>query len=295
MSKTEEQPRFRLGRGLAALLADTTAQMPAETEAGRHMVPLESIRPNPRNPRHRFEDAELDDLAASIREKGILQPIIVRQTDRNGTYEIIAGERRYRAAQRAQLREVPVVVVEADDREALELAIIENVQRSDLNAIEEARGYERLSGEFGYSHTELARAIGKSRSHVANTVRLLRLPEPVSALVESGQLSAGHARALLAVNKPEAVAKRIVEQGWTVRDVEQLAQRQQEQSAPSSDTVEVMPAKRRTNGEAAAIAEELSNVLGLAVTLDHRGTGGELRIRYRTMEQLHALCRQLRS
>jgi ParB family transcriptional regulator, chromosome partitioning protein len=295
MTKAEEQPRSRLGRGLAALLADTTAQMPPERDVGRHTVPLDAIRPNPRNPRYRFEDAELDDLAASVREKGILQPIIVRPADRDGAFEIIAGERRYRAAQRAGLHEVPVVVVKADDREALELAIIENVQRSDLNAMEEARGYDRLSGEFGYSHAELARAIGKSRSHVANTVRLLKLPEPVGALVESGHLSAGHARALLAINKPEAVAKRIVDQGWTVRDVEQLAQRQQEKSAATSGSVEVLPARKKANGEAAAIAEELSNVLGLAVTLDHRGTGGELRIRYRSMEQLHALCRQLRS
>lgn len=293
----EDQPRSRLGRGLAALLADTSAQMPSgDIREERTRASLDQLRPNPRNPRHSFDDAELDDLAASIREKGILQPIIVRRSPgQTGLYEIIAGERRFRAAQRAGLRDVPVITVEATDKEALELAIIENVQRADLNAIDEARGYERLSAEFGYSHTDLAKAIGKSRSHVANTVRLLKLPEAVSGMVTSGRLSAGHARALLAFDKPEPVARRIVEQGLNVRDVEQLAQRRQARLRERSGIVDVLPAKSPAIDEAAAIGEELSNVLGLAVTLDHRGTSGELRIRYKTMEQLHVLCRQLRS
>ena len=267
-----------------------------EASAERTRVALDLLRPNPRNPRGSFGESDLEDLAASIREKGILQPIIVRRLggDSDG-YEIIAGERRFRAAQRAGLREVPIVAVEANDKEALELAIIENVQRADLNAMDEARGYERLSAEFGYSHTELAKVIGKSRSHVANTVRLLKLPDSVGGLVVSGQLTAGHARALLAFEKPETVAQRIVAQGLNVREVEQLAQREQDKRERIGD-VEVLPARRpNRGGEAAAIAEELSNVLGLAVTLDHRGTRGELRIRYTTMEQLHALCRQLRS
>ena len=287
----EDQPRSRLGRGLAALLADTTAQMPG-VDRERLTVKTETLRPNPRNPRGHFDAANLDDLAASVREKGILQPIIVRPVGgATPAYEIIAGERRWRAARQAQLAEVPITVVEASDKEALELAIVENVQRTDLNAIEEARGYERLSAEFGYGQGDLAKVIGKSRSHVANTIRLLKLPTKVSGMVEEGQISAGHARALLAFEDPEPIARRIVEQGLNVREVEQLAQRHA--SKPSA----APPAPARSaaaSREAAAIAEELSQVLGLAVSLDHRGASGEVRIRYTTLEQLHALCRRLK-
>lgn len=289
----EDQPRSRLGRGLAALLSDTTAQMPAAGDGSdRFLVRTEALRPNPRNPRHSFVQTELDDLAASIREKGILQPILVRQVEGvRDAYEIIAGERRWRAAQQAKVTEVPVLVVRASDQEALELAVIENVQRADLNAIDEARGYERLGSEFGYSQTDLAKVIGKSRSHVANTIRLLKLPEGVSAMVVAGSLTAGHARALLAFDDPEPVARRIVEQGLNVRDVEQLAQRRLDRlanrDAPRPSEV------RDRDGD--AIAAELSHVLGLTVTLDHRGAGGELRIRYKTLEQLKSLCSRLRS
>ena len=294
----EDGTRPRLGRGLAALLADTSAQMPAMAEAvrDRTRLPTGVLEPNPRNPRHNFDGAELDDLAASIREKGILQPILVRPSaGAHNRYEIIAGERRWRAAQQAGLAEVPVVVVAASDSEALELAIIENVQRADLNAIEEARGYERLSHEFGYSQSDLARVIGKSRSHVANTVRLLKLPEPVSRMVSGGQLSAGHARALLAFDDPEPVARRVVQRGLNVREVELLAQRHTEKQAGQG--IDVLPPKKpRRSQEAVAVAEELSTLLGLSVSLDHKGPGGgELRIRYATLEQLHSLCRQLRS
>ena len=294
----DDQPRSRLGRGLAALLADTSAQMPAnDATGGQPRVATASLRPNPRNPRHSFNDGDLADLAASIREKGILQPIIVRRTrEGDGTFEIIAGERRWRAARMAELAEVPVAIVEATDKEALELAIIENVQRADLNAIDEARGYARLSEDFGYTQTELARVIGKSRSHVANAVRLLKLPAPISEMVVTGALTAGHARALLAFDNPEPIARRIVDKGLNVRDVELLAQKQQDHATERSGTVELMPAaKARRSGEAAAIAEELSNVLGLPVTLDHKGGSGELRIRYNTLEQLHGLCRHLKS
>ena len=297
MSMVDDHPRPRLGRGLAELLADTTAQMPApETGREQMRVPIAALGANPRNPRHAFDTAELEDLAASIREKGILQPILVRPLrGAVNRYEIIAGERRWRAAQLAEQTDVPVIVVQASDREALELAIIENVQRSDLSAIEEARGYERLSEEFGYSHADLAKVIGKSRSHVANMVRLLKLPEPVSRMVMAGSLTAGHARALLAFDDPEPVARRIIDHGMNVREVELLAQRHQDKQAAAA-TVEVLPTKKpRRSGEALAIAEELSNILGLSVTLDHRGSSGELRIRYNTLEQLHGLCRQLRS
>ena len=294
----EDGTRPRLGRGLAALLADTSAQMPAPSEAvrDRTRLPTGMLEPNPRNPRHNFDSAELDDLAASIREKGILQPILVRPSaGAHNRYEIIAGERRWRAAQQAGLAEVPVVVVAASDSEALELAIIENVQRADLNAIEEARGYERLSHEFGYSQSDLARVIGKSRSHVANTVRLLKLPEPVSRMVSGGQLSAGHARALLAFDDPEPVARRVVQRGLNVREVELLAQRHTDKQAGQGIAV-LPPKKPRRSQEAVAVAEELSTLLGLSVSLDHKGpAGGELRIRYATLEQLHGLCRQLRS
>ena len=218
----EEQGRSRLGRGLAALIGDVGDEIGAmERARGQRKVPVEFLRPSARNPRRLFDDAELDDLTASVRERGILQPIIVRAfPGMLDAYEIIAGERRWRAAQRAGLHEVPVIQVEANDREALEIAIVENVQRADLNAIEEAAGYERLIAEFDYTQNDLAKVIGKSRSHVANTLRLSKLPEPVRQMVSEGAVSAGHARALLSVSDPEQVAKRIVEQGLTGRDIE---------------------------------------------------------------------------
>ncbi|MGD9659470.1 MAG: ParB/RepB/Spo0J family partition protein, partial [Methylocystis sp.] len=216
-----EDSRRRLGRGLAALLGDAAADAaPAERPRGPRKAPIEFLRANPRNPRTSFGEEDLAELTASIREKGVIQPIVVRViAGVADAYEIIAGERRWRAAQMAGLCDVPVVIHEADDKEALELAIIENVQRADLNAIEEAKGYERLGAEFGYAHGEIAKIIGKSRSHIANTIRLLNLPEAAKKLVSEGAISAGHARALLAVADPAAVARRIVEQGLTVRDV----------------------------------------------------------------------------
>ncbi len=289
MSMTDEQPRSRLGRGLAALLADTSAQIPANDGTGRLVVPITTLHPNPRNPRVSFDVGDLDDLVASVREKGILQPIIVRALPgAAGAYEIIAGERRWRAAGQAKLAEVPVVVVKANDQEALELAIVENVQRADLNAMEEARGYERLSAEFGYAATDLAKVIGKSRSHVANTIRLLKLPPSVGAMVEAGHLTAGHARALLAFEDPEPIARRVVERGLNVREVEQLARRAADKAAQPA------PRKPKLSREAAAIAEELSRALGLSISLTHTGSAGELRIRYKSMEQLKALCDRLR-
>ena len=216
-----EENRPRLGRGLAALIGDSAPEHAARMmAAGQRRIPIEFIRPNPKNPRRSFDDGQLAELADSIREKGVLQPIIVRANPRTAdAYEIIAGERRWRAAQKAGIHDVPVVVVVADDKQALEIAIIENVQRSDLNAIEEGLGYEQLASDYSYSHSDLARIIGKSRSHIANTLRLLKLPAPLHEMVRSGQISAGHARALLAVDDPESVAKRILAEGLTVRDV----------------------------------------------------------------------------
>ena len=221
-ARIENRPR--LGRGLAALLGGANPQH-SETARGARQTPIEFLRPNPRNPRKRFDDAELDELSASIKERGIIQPVVVRAIPGVAdAYEIIAGERRWRAAQRAGLHDIPVIVVEAGDREALEIAIVENVQRADLNALEEAAGYAQLGADYGYSHGDIARVVGKSRSHVANTFRLTNLPEHTRTLLAGGQISAGHARALLAVADPNALADRIVAEGLTVRDVERFGE-----------------------------------------------------------------------
>ena len=283
----DEPARARLGRGLAALLADPG--VPPNPSDGRdhRAVPVEFLRPNPRNPRRRFEAEDLADLAESIRAKGILQPIIVRAIPNvAGSFEIIAGERRWRAAQIAALTDVPVIVVEADDREALAFAIIENVQRADLNAIEEATAYERLGRDFAYSQTELSAVIGKSRSHVANTLRLLKLPAPVIELVASGTISAGHARALLACADPSATAARIVAEGLTVRDVEAVAQREADASKPQD---EARVRRQPPSAESRALAAEFSAALGLAVRHRRRGEEHELRIRVASDEELKRL------
>ncbi len=295
----DEGGRPRLGRGLAALIADSSAQMPAPASPearDRRRVGIRDLRPNPRNPRRSFAEEDLDDLASSIREKGVIQPILVRPAPGGeGGFEIIAGERRWRAAGAAGLADVPVVVVEVDDKGALELAIIENVQRADLNAIEEARGYERLAREFGYSQTDLARIIGKSRSHVANMLRLLKLPQSVEAMVVEGAISAGHARALLGFEDPESVALKIVARGLNVRDVERLAQAHH-RAAPAASPPAPAPGKKPHHapaGDAKALARRLAAVLGLAVEIEARGAGGEIRIRYGTHDELESLCRQL--
>jgi len=291
----EEAARSRLGRGLAALIGDVGEEIGAvERARGQRRVPIEFLRPNPRNPRKSFADGELQELADSIRERGIIQPIIVRTIPGLAdVYEIIAGERRWRAAQRAGLHDAPVLLVEADDKAALEIAIIENVQRADLNAMEEAAGYERLIEEFAYSQSDLAQVIGKSRSHVANTLRLLKLPPAIQALLNDGTLSAGHARALLAVTDPETVARRIVAQGLTVRDVERVAQNEAKGGAAASSRPK-RRAMQPKDPDTRALEQALEEVLGLSVSIDHRGEGGELCIRYRTLEQLDAVCKRLR-
>jgi ParB family chromosome partitioning protein len=287
-----EEPRRRLGRGLAALLGDAGEESPAERPRGQRKVPIEFLRPNPRNPRSQFGETELADLASSIREKGIIQPIIVRAIPSVAdAYEIIAGERRWRAAQAVGLTDVPVVLAEADDKEALELAIIENVQRADLNAIEEARGYERLAAEFGYAQGDIARIIGKSRSHVANMLRLLNLPEAAKALVRDGLISAGHARALLALDNPDAVARRIVEEGMTVRDVEALAQ-----AAAADGSAAVASGKKNKfekDADTRALEKTLHDALGMTVDIRNQGERGEIRVRYESLDQLDAICRLL--
>ncbi|MDB5590212.1 ParB/RepB/Spo0J family partition protein [Enterovirga sp.] len=291
-------PRARLGRGLAALIGDfDDGVASSERPSGAKQVPVEFLKRNPRNPRTTFSEAELEDLTASIRERGIIQPIIVRSLNQlPGAFEIIAGERRWRAAQRAGLHEVPVVVVEADDRLALELAIIENVQRSDLNALEEARGYQHLIDEHGYTQADLGTTLGKSRSHIANTLRLLKLPDSVRDLISRGELSAGHGRALLAVPDPEVVARRVVDRGLTVRDVERLGR---EPVGEGEDgTRPARPGRpRQTKAEdvdARALERDLEEMLGLVVQIDSRGEEGRLTIRYRSLDQLDALCRALK-
>ncbi|MBV9633117.1 MAG: ParB/RepB/Spo0J family partition protein [Methylobacteriaceae bacterium] len=286
----EQLARSRLGRGLAALIGDTGDEVAAiERSRGQRRVPIGFLRPNPRNPRKNFDDDELEDLANSIRQRGIIQPMLVRTIPRTpDVYEIIAGERRWRAAQRAGLHEVPVILVEAGDKEALEIAIIENVQRADLNPLEEALGYEQLMSEFSYSQNDLARVIGKSRSHVANMLRLLKLPQDVRVLLSAGDITAGHARALLSVTAPEHVARRIVDQGLTVRDVERIAQRDQQHPA-----TEAPKEPKQKDADTQALERSLSDALGLVVAVHHRGEGGEMRIRYKSIEQLEALCKRL--
>lgn len=287
-----DDSRRRLGRGLATLLGDAATDAPPVRPRGPRRAPIEFLRPNPRNPRTQFRESDLADLTASIREKGIIQPIVVRtMAGVENVYEIIAGERRWRAAQAAGLIDVPVVIQEADDKEALELAIVENVQRADLNAIEEAKGYERLAAEFGYSQTEIAKIIGKSRAHVANTLRLLNLPEATRKLLSEGAISAGHGRALLAVDHPDAVARRIVEEGLTVRDIESLGKAPR---APETKSAKPSPkAGVGKDADTRAMEKLLSNALGMRVSIRHHGEGGEIGVRYETLDQLDALCQLL--
>ncbi|ALA17297.1 MULTISPECIES: ParB/RepB/Spo0J family partition protein [unclassified Chelatococcus] len=290
----DDPARSRLGRGLAALIGEVGEDFgdAGRGPRGQRAVPIEFLRPNPRNPRKVFDDEALDELANSIRERGLIQPIVVRAVPNLvDVFEIVAGERRWRGAQRAGLHEVPVVVIEADDRLALEIAIIENVQRADLNPIEEAVGYEQLMAEFQYSQNDLAQVIGKSRSHVANTLRLLRLPDSIKSKVNDGVLSAGHARALLSVSDPEAIAERVVAQGLNVRDVERIAQ--EEARGGEEPGRELRPRKEK-DPDTRALEQALEDVLGLAVSVEHKAQGGEVRIRYKTLEQLDALCRRLR-
>ncbi len=290
----EDGTRSRLGRGLAALIGDVGTETSVERPRGQRRVPTGSLRPNARNPRRAFSDAELDDLVASLRERGIIQPIIARAV--RGTvdaYEIIAGERRWRAAQRAGLHEVPVVIIEATDAEALQLAIIENVQRTDLNPLEEADGYRALMDEFGNSQDDIAKIIGKSRSHVANTLRLLKLPEPVKAYIHAGKLSAGHARMLVGQPNAEKLAEEIVARGLNVREVEALAREVGGNNAKGRAQGRKSRKRAAKNANLIALEKRISDTLGLAVSIDARERGGVLSIRYRSLDQLDAVLRRL--
>jgi ParB family chromosome partitioning protein len=287
------ESKRRLGRGLDALLGayPAEAEEAGSRDAGRRTVPIALIDRNPRNPRRDFPEVELDELAASLKKHGIVQPLVVRPVAGVAErYELIAGERRWRAAQRAGLHDVPVTVLDVSDREALELAIVENVQRTDLNPVEEARGYRALIEEFQYSQATLGETIGKSRVHVTNTLRLLKLPASVLAMLEGGTLSAGHGRALLSARDPEKLARLVVHQGLSVRETERLAQGPEE--GPRPKMVRRPPVR---NADIAALEKELSDLLGLKVELRHQESGrGELRIVYGGLEQLDLVCGKLR-
>jgi ParB family chromosome partitioning protein len=273
------------------LMGDVGAETQASERGARSQrkVPIEFVRANPRNPRKLFSDTELSELADSIRERGVIQPIVVRARGADH-YEIIAGERRWRASQRAGLHEIPVVVLDVSDAEALELAIIENVQRSDLNPLEEASGYLSLSNEYSHSQEDIAKIVGKSRSHIANTLRLLHLPEKVKAYINSGKLTAGHARMLVGQPNAEELADQIVDQGLNVRQVEAMAR--------DSGRAKAREGKRGgqsgKDANTEVLERRLADTLGLTVTIDHRSNGGgTLHVKYRTLEQLDDVVARL--
>ncbi len=286
----DEAARPRLGRGLAALIGDVgeDEQVSQSSKQGQRRVPIEFLRANLKNPRKSFAEEELQDLANSVREKGVLQPILVRAVQgANNVFEIIAGERRWRAAQLAKVHDVPVVVLQIDDREALEVAIVENVQRSDLNAMEEAAGYQALISNYQHTQDALAKIIGKSRSHIANTLRLLKLPDEVKQAVLDGKLTAGHARAIMSMDDPAGAMKRIIEGGLSVREAEALGQ--------SGATAKGKTGKSPRKDEDTTVLEKiLSDALGLTVDVAHKGPGGQVIIRYSSLEQLDEIARRLK-
>lgn len=289
---SDDLSKRRLGRGLAALIGEMDQPVPVgepqRAVSADRAIPIEFIARSQRNPRRHFDENELQDLASSIRQHGIVQPVVVRTIGVN-RYEIIAGERRWRAAQLAGFTDVPVIVRDVDDRTALELAIVENVQRSDLNPLEEAMGYEQLIAEHGYTQNDLGEIIGKSRSHVANSLRLLKLPDPVRDMLADGSLSAGHARALVSTSDPSGLARTIVSKGLSVRDAERLAQND---IKSQGDVLEKRPSAEK-DSDTVALERSLSDALGLDVKISHKGGSGQIRIGYRTLEQLEAVCRLL--
>jgi len=297
----DNNAKNRLGRGLAALIGDIDPNQETKAESTSPkadlLTPIEFVRANPNNPRRLFLDAELQDLANSIAEHGVVQPILVRTIQgedlAGAKYEIIAGERRWRAAQKAGLHEIPVLVREVADREALEIAIIENVQRSDLNPVEEAMGYQQLMDEYDYSQNELAQIIGKSRSHVANTLRLLKLPDEVRQMVADGALSAGHARALITSDNPTELAHTIIRDGLSVRQAESLSQDADHQRNRQSAS---QPSETVKNSDIVALETRLSDALGLKVLVSYKKNGsGDVKVYYKNLEQLDAVCRHLES
>jgi ParB family transcriptional regulator, chromosome partitioning protein len=279
--------RAPLGRGLAALFGEADARA-GERSGSVREIAIELIRPGAFQPRRRFDEAELEALAQSMREKGVLQPLLVRPTEgEEAAFELIAGERRWRAAQRAGLHQVPVLVRVLSDVEALEIALIENLQREDLTALEEAEAYRRLMQEFGRTHANLAEALGKSRSHVANTLRLLGLPEVVRRRLEEGALSAGHARALLAAEDPAALCVEVIRRGLNVRGTEQLVRRRVA-SRPTA-------MRKKRDADTVALEHDLARALGLKVTIESKVRGGVLTLHYSNLDQLDHLLTLLRA
>ena len=284
--KTE---RRGLGRGLSALMADVTPEEEARPRRPDLLVPIERVEPNPDQPRRDFSRDALEELAGSIREKGIIQPLIVRTNPRRpDSYEIVAGERRWRAAQIAQLHDIPVILRDVTDSELLELAIIENIQRADLNAMEEAAAYRQLMDRFGHTQEKIAEALGKSRSHIANLLRLLALPDLVQSWVREGKLTAGHARALITAENAVALARQVIDRGLSVRETEQL-------TSPNRKTPD-RPTRRAPEKDAdtRALEQDLSANLGMKVVIDHKGLdGGQVVLTYRTLDQLDEICQRL--
>lgn len=281
-----------LGRGLSALLDDmpsrsTPAEQDARSENGLRTVSLAVIAPHPGQPRRHFDEAALDELAQSIAEKGVLQPIIVRPQGEG--YQIIAGERRWRAAQRAQLHEIPVIVRDLDETATFELALIENIQRQDLNAIEEADAYRRLISEFGHTQEALGKLVGKSRSHVANLMRLLDLPEPVRHAVAEGRLTMGHARALITSDDPAGLAADIEKRGLSVRDAERLAKGAKPKAPAAEPPIEY----KSMDADIEALERHLADLMGLKVKIQHQGRSGNVTLSYASLDQLDLICQRL--
>jgi ParB family transcriptional regulator, chromosome partitioning protein len=284
----------RLGRGLAALIGDDVIESAIAVNAdnpavvtlatGLRQIPVELLVANPNNPRRVFAEEDIESLSRSLRDKGLLQPILVRP--KGDRYEIVAGERRWRAAQRASIHTVPVLIRDLDDRETLEIAIIENVQRADLNPLEEARAYKMLMDQYDYTQQQLADSIGKSRSHIANTMRLLQLPESVLNQVESGKLSAGHARAIVATENPQDLAEQIIKLGLSVRQAEDLTREQLERPKKKIGSIE-------KDADTRALESSVTAALGLKVTIDHKSPAGSLTISYKTLEQLELIAHRL--
>ncbi|RWR47333.1 ParB/RepB/Spo0J family partition protein [Sinirhodobacter ferrireducens] len=290
----EKKPERRgLGRGLSALMADVHLAPAAEPAAAPRraemFVPIENIEPNPDQPRRDFEPEALDELAASIREKGVIQPLIVRRHPRKeGQYEIVAGERRWRASQLAQLHELPVILREFTDNEVLEVAIIENIQRADLNPLEEALSYRALMDRFGHTQEKVAEALSKSRSHIANLLRLLNLPDEVQGMLRAGQLSAGHARAMITAPDPVKLARDTVLKGLSVRDVERLAKKS---VTPPGEGAPKPRRPSEKDADTRALEGDLSASVGMKVSIDHKGSeGGLVTIAYRDLDELDRIC-----
>lgn len=288
----EDSKKRGLGRGLSALLGEQTDTLTGQSSGAVTSAPIDLIAPNADQPRRHFDPTDLEELAASLRERGMIQPIVVRPDPaRKGGYQIVAGERRWRAAQMAQLHEAPIVVRDLSDVEVLEVAIVENIQRADLNPIEEAAGYAQLIEKFDHTQERLSKVVGKSRSHIANALRLLSLPEDVRKLLVEGRLSAGHARALVTADDPTALAKQVIERGLSVRETEKLAKAAggfpKRQPAPKTHM--------EKDADTRVLEGELSAALSMRVSIDHKDVdgAGEVRVTYRSLDQLDEICRKL--